>query len=130
ERTVAEIVGVASAVRLPVVPIGHGANLPQLDHFRERGVFVRHPAGFAMPRIPYRLGDALDPPVAPAPRLGEHDAALRAELREPAPVPPRAAGPGAQPRPLAGVRVVDFPAFWPAPLPPRTLPHPAPHLVQ
>ena len=43
ERTVDEIVGIASSMRLPVVPIGHGRNLPHLDHFQERGVFVRHP---------------------------------------------------------------------------------------
>jgi len=118
ERTVDEIVEVASALRLPVVPIGHGRNLPSLDHFRARGVFVRHPAGFAMPRIPYRLGELADPPVRPAPRLGEHDALLRAELAQaaaPAAVP-QAAAAGGRPRPLAGVRVVDFTAFWAGPV--------------
>ena len=119
ERTVDEIVEIASALRLPVVPIGHGRNLPHLDHFRERGVFVRHPAGFTMPRIPYRLGDAVDRPVAPAPRLGEHAAELHAELRAAAPArspAPPAASAGERPRPLAGVRVVDFTAFWAGPV--------------
>src|SRR5262249_42523166 len=87
------------------------------DHFRERRVFVRHPAGFAMPRIPYRLGDAEDPPVPPAPRLGEHDAALRAEVRAAAPEPPSPVAPSAgRPRPLAGGRRVDFTAFWAGPV--------------
>jgi crotonobetainyl-CoA:carnitine CoA-transferase CaiB-like acyl-CoA transferase len=117
ERTVDEIVEIASAMRLPVVPIGHGRNLPHLDHFRERGVFVRHPGGFVMPRVPYRLGDAPDRPVLPAPRLGEHDATLRAELALP---PPAGALPAARadgrPSPLAGLRVVDLTAFWAGPV--------------
>ena len=118
EHTVDEIVEIASAMRLPVVPIGHGRNLPQLDHFRERGVFVRHPGGFLMPRIPYRLGDAPDPPVRPAPRLGEHDAALRLDLEtsRPAPAAPVVRSGGARPQPLAGLRVVDFTAFWAGPV--------------
>jgi crotonobetainyl-CoA:carnitine CoA-transferase CaiB-like acyl-CoA transferase len=118
ERTVDEIVEIASAMRLPVVPIGHGRNLPHLDHFRERGVFVRHPGGFAMPRIPYRLGDAPDPPVRPAPRLGEHQGWLRDRLAAPRPAPAPPGGPGgeARPRPLAGLRVVDFTAFWAGPV--------------
>ena len=116
ERTVDEIVEIASAMRLPVVPIGHGRNLPTLDHFRERGVFVRHPGGFLMPRIPYRLGDASDPPVRPAPRLGEHTGELRAELAAPGPSGPATTDPDARPRPLAGLRVVDFTAFWAGPV--------------
>jgi len=55
ERTVDEIVEVASLMRIPVAPVGNGETLPEMDHLVARGVFVRNPAGFLQPRVPYRL---------------------------------------------------------------------------
>jgi crotonobetainyl-CoA:carnitine CoA-transferase CaiB-like acyl-CoA transferase len=113
-RTVAEIVELASMFRIPVSPVGNGHTVTEMDHFVERGVYVPHPGGFLQPRRPYRLGHHPDPDVRPAPRLGEHQGAVEAEVAPPA---PHAGAPvaAAAPRPLEGLRVVAFVAFWAGP---------------
>ena len=116
EHTVQEIVELASAFRIPVAPVGNGRTVLETDHFVERGVYVDHPAGFKQPRRPYRLGTLADPPVAHAPRLDAHAAELRAEAAEQVEAP-RTGAPDAPtaPRPLEGIRVVAFVAFWSGP---------------
>jgi crotonobetainyl-CoA:carnitine CoA-transferase CaiB-like acyl-CoA transferase len=108
ERTVAEIVELASAMRIPVAPIGDGENLPRTDHFVARGVFERHPGGFVAPRVPYRLERV--PPRVPerAPRLGEHS-------DSPVWPPITREDRGGEALPFAGLRVVDLSAFWAGP---------------
>jgi crotonobetainyl-CoA:carnitine CoA-transferase CaiB-like acyl-CoA transferase len=97
-RTTDEIIGLATAFRIPVAPIGHGENLPRCDHLVEREVFERSTDGLVAPRRPYRI-TWLDPPSSP-PR------------RAPWTGPP----PGSPPDlPLAGLRVADFTAFWAGP---------------
>lgn len=108
ERTVDEIVELASAMRIPVSPIGDGENLPRTDHFVARGVFERHPGGFVAPRVPYRLDRVPARVPAAAPRLGEH---AKDPLWAPIPREPRGGGP----LPFEGLRVVDLSAFWAGP---------------
>ena len=121
-RTTEEVVSEAVLLRIPVAPIGNGANLPEFDQFAQRGVYVPHPGGeFIQPRVPYR--NATHPSVAfrPAPYLGQHTQEVLEQL---------AAGPassvsarrdGTDPvaspdaLPLEGVRVVDMTAFWAGP---------------
>lgn len=114
ERTVAEIVELASLFRIPVSPVGNGRTVTEMDHFVAREVYVPHPGGFLQPRRPYRLGTLADPEIRSAPRLGEHQEAIEAEV-----APPRrhagAPEPAAASRPLEGVRVVAFVAFWAGP---------------
>jgi len=91
-RTVDEIVETASLFRIPMAPIGNGASIPEMDHFVERGVFRDNPAGFRQPRPPWRLS---------TPYAGGGDGPrLRTEFEG---------------LPLAGVRIVDFTAFWAGP---------------
>ena len=52
ERTVQELVDLASAFRIPVGPIGTGDKIASFDHFAERNVFVENPHGFTQPRPP------------------------------------------------------------------------------
>jgi crotonobetainyl-CoA:carnitine CoA-transferase CaiB-like acyl-CoA transferase len=92
QRTVDEIIEVATAYRIPVAPIGNGANLPERDHFAARGVFGRTAGGLTAPRRPYLIT-----------RSGEGSAA------------PRWTGPTEAGRPLSGLRVADFSAFWAGP---------------
>ena len=73
QHTTAEIVQLASELRIPVAPVLNGENIFDCDHFIARRVFVDDPTGsFKMPRRPWRMDDE-DPPLPrPSPRLGEH----------------------------------------------------------
>ena len=113
ERTVAEIVELATLFRIPMAPIGDGASIPEMDHFSERGVFARNPAGLRQPRPPWRMSSAEPAPLRPAPELGEHtdEVLVTASATVPATPSERPAGQ----LPLAGVRIVDLTAFWAGP---------------
>ena len=119
ERSVDEIVEIATAMRIPVAPIGNGKTLPETDHFRERGVFVRNPGGFLQPRPPWRLERTPMRPPAAAPRLGQHSDEIRGEAargRAAARAPLGAAEASCRPPlPFEGLRVVDLTAFWAGP---------------
>ena len=127
EHSIAEMVERASRLRIPVAPIGNGRSVVGFDHFVARGTFVANPGGgFQQPRPPYRMSRAELRPLAPAPRLGEHSAAILTEAdaarrhethgREPSDRGAATAGLVAPARlPLAGLRVVDFTAFWAGP---------------
>nr|CRL73380.1 putative acyl-CoA transferase/carnitine dehydratase [Mycolicibacterium komanii] len=109
ERTVAEIVELGQLFRLPLAPLGNGATIPSMDHLRERGVYVGNPAGFRQPRPPWLMSQARPAPVRTAPEVGEAD--------DESPWAARLfSGQSTSDRPpLAGVRVVDFTAFWAGP---------------
>ena len=109
ERTVAEIVELGQLFRLPLAPLGNGATIRDMDHFVQRGVYVENPAGFHQPRPPWLMSEARPAPIRQAPEVGEADGEpvwaprhLRIERPERTP-------------PLAGLRVVDFTAFWAGP---------------
>jgi crotonobetainyl-CoA:carnitine CoA-transferase CaiB-like acyl-CoA transferase len=114
-RTVAEIVDLASLLRIPVTPVGDGRTVLEMEQFVERGVYQDHPGGFRQPRRPYLLGHYPSPEPLPAPRLDADGAALAAELPELPPPPAGAPQAATPPRPLEGVRVVAFIAFWAGP---------------
>lgn len=133
-HTTEEIVEIASALRIPVTPVGTPETITSIDQFTARGVFVPNPrGGFLQPRPPYRIervGDG-EPtefrgrPFAPAPLLGEHTDAVdwqRAAAGWPwpaagagTPAGAGAADAGGRPLPLAGLRVLDLTAFWAGP---------------
>ena len=109
ERTVAEIVELGQLFRLPLAPLGNGATIPQMDHLVQRGVYVDNPAGFRQPRPPWLMSQARPAPIRPSPRIGDSDGQpLWAPRTHRNRVPDN--GP-----PLAGMRVVDFTAFWAGP---------------
>ncbi|MBW2698561.1 MAG: CoA transferase, partial [Deltaproteobacteria bacterium] len=114
ERSIDEIIDIASMLRIPAAPVGNGRTLPEMDHMKARGVFEQGPGGFLRPRPPYRIGGSELRPFGPAPGLGEHGAAIRAELAD---ARPRVlAGEGASALPLEGLRVVDMTTFWAGPI--------------
>jgi crotonobetainyl-CoA:carnitine CoA-transferase CaiB-like acyl-CoA transferase len=122
-HTTAEVLERCELLRVPAAPIGNGQNLPEMEHFAERGSFVRNPRGeFLQPRIPYRaerwapraFESAPLPPTAAEP----------AQWREVVARPPRrggregatqGGGAGDPARPLEGLRVLDATAFWAGP---------------
>ncbi len=109
ERTVDEIVELGQLFRLPIAPLGNGSTIPQMDHLRERGVYLDNPAGFRQPRPPWLMSAAAPAPVRPAPALGEADSESLWQPRESAKHTATAE------LPLAGVRIVDLTAFWAGP---------------
>jgi len=119
QHTVAEAVEKAELMRVPVAPIGNGRTVLETDQFVERGVFEKNPAGFAQPRVPYRLGVGENRPFGPAPALGQHTDEILAQrpARD-----ARALGVSAAPardavsKPMDGIVVVDFSAFWAGPV--------------
>jgi crotonobetainyl-CoA:carnitine CoA-transferase CaiB-like acyl-CoA transferase len=117
-RTTAEIVEVASALRIPVAPIGHGGNVAAMDHFAAGGFHQRSAEGdFLQPSPPFRFGGERPPEVGrPAPRLGPP---IGAATTGPAAAAPRGAALRSSPRstalPFEGLRIVDLTAFWAGP---------------
>ncbi|MCA1008869.1 CoA transferase [Rhodococcus hoagii] len=102
---------IASAMRIPVSPIGTPETVTENPHFADRGVFVENPAGFVQPRRPYLVDGVLPGAVGRAPALGEHDGAQPWAPR----VQPDRPLDESDAAPLAGVRVLDLTAFWAGP---------------
>jgi crotonobetainyl-CoA:carnitine CoA-transferase CaiB-like acyl-CoA transferase len=112
-HTVAEVLDVASAFRIPNAPVTNGADITGFEHFRARGSFAANPRDGALnPRPPYRFTSVPLRPPAPAPRLGEHtiDRATRGRRHR------ARHGAGERPSPFSGLRVLDMTSFWAGPL--------------
>jgi crotonobetainyl-CoA:carnitine CoA-transferase CaiB-like acyl-CoA transferase len=110
ERTVEEIVELGQLFRLPIAALGNGATIRDSAYARERGVFVRNPAGFHQPRTPWLMSRCQPASLRSAPSLGEADNTTPWPTRDKYRVPP------SDPRlPLEGVRIVDLTAFWAGP---------------
>lgn len=111
-QTVDEIRELATAFRIPNSPVANGANITELDHFRQRRTFTTNPRdGFTQPDHPYRMTPPLLRAPAPAPRLGEHTAQYR-QSRLPTRQAAAAASDGL---PFSGLRVLDMTTFWAGP---------------
>ncbi|HEX7095222.1 MAG TPA: CoA transferase [Acidimicrobiales bacterium] len=114
--TVDEIVELASAMRIPVAPVGNGATTPSFDHLRDGKFYEPNPTGgFIQPSVPYRFHTGPQPrPFEKPPLLGEHN-----ELhRHRQPRRARRSSDDASPatRPFDGVRIADFTTFWAGPI--------------
>ncbi|MCR9092587.1 MAG: CoA transferase [bacterium] len=117
-HSIDEIVELCIQLRIPVAPIGNGKTVLETDHMRARGFYREHPGGFRVPGVPFRFEDGDAAPLTKAPGLGEHDAEILGGLGpRPAARPPVGAGDA----PLAGLKVVDFTAFWAGPFAASTL---------
>lgn len=117
QHGVAEILELADALRVPAAPVGNGANVVEMDHFRERGVFVANPAGFLQPRRPYGFQGLETRDLRPAPGLDEHGPQVRAgEWWSAGGKRGQGALAEAPELPLTGLRVIDLTAFWAGPL--------------
>ena len=108
ERTVAEIVELGQLFRLPLAALGNGATVRGMDHLRERGVYVDNPAGFHQPRPPWLMSVAAPALIRSAPEIGANDTESLWEPRQ-------STSEAKAGRPLAGLRIVDFTAFWAGP---------------
>ena len=80
-RATADIVELATAMRVPVAEVGNGENLPHFDHLVDGGWFTTNAHGFTQPSVPYRLGGGATPrPFGVAPAIGRDTARLRAGI--------------------------------------------------
>ncbi len=110
ERTVAEIVELSQAMRIPAAAVNDGATVLDCPQFLEREFFVE--AGgddwsFRRPGAPFRLSRTPALPPRPAPFLGgQAPVAARPSDYLPADV---AADPS---MPFAGMKVLDLSTFW------------------
>lgn len=111
-HTIDEIVALCIELRIPVAPIGNGRTVLETEHMRERGFYRAHPAGFQVPGVPFAFEKGATAPLEAAPALGAHTDEVLDGL---APPPPAAPLPASDAAPLAGLKVVDFTAFWAGP---------------
>ncbi len=110
ERTIDEVLEVATAFRIPNAPIVDGANAPTYEHFQQRKTFRPNPTdGATNPRPPYRMSSVPLREPGPAPKLGEHTLDAGERL-------PRAPIEGRGPLPFSGLRVLDMTAYWAGPM--------------
>ncbi len=113
DKTIAEVIELASLLRIPVAPVCNGETVQQHEQLVDRGVFVPDAAGrFVQPRRPYCIDGVEPPKPRPAPALEA----------EPAPIAftsPRVdalRGLGGEGRlPLEGLRILDLTAWWAGP---------------
>jgi crotonobetainyl-CoA:carnitine CoA-transferase CaiB-like acyl-CoA transferase len=115
QHTTAELLELATLLRIPCGPVGNAATVTAFDHFVDQGTFVTNPNGrFVQPRVPYRLSGLSGRPFEPAPALDEHAGTIdwSAALEDPE---DGAGGGGGGAWPLAGVRVLDLTAWWAGP---------------
>ncbi|HZC91102.1 MAG TPA: CoA transferase, partial [Mycobacterium sp.] len=108
ERTVAEIVELSQALRIPAAPIADGASALESPQYAKRGFFVeggRQDWSFRRPGPPFRLSKTPAAPVRPAPRLGDSSPGASR--------PRRPAESLADPSlPFRGLKVLDLSTFW------------------
>ncbi len=116
-RATAEIVELATLLRIPVAEVGNGATLPKFPHLVDGGWFVREPGRIraAVGALSTRRGRGAASPRAGTDRRTGHRAPTRAGS------PPfrravAAPSPAEVPLPLAGVRIIDLTAFWAGPI--------------
>jgi crotonobetainyl-CoA:carnitine CoA-transferase CaiB-like acyl-CoA transferase len=100
ERTVADIMELSQAMRIPAAPVNDGASVLQCAQFAQRGFFVAggsRPDTWSFPRpgSPFRFSKA---PVASKTPVAQHR-----------PTPWLEASPSL---PFAGLRVLDLSTFW------------------
>ncbi|MEX0664500.1 MAG: CoA transferase [Acidimicrobiia bacterium] len=112
KNTVADVVERAALFRVPAAAIGNGQTLPQFEHLVARQVFVANPrGGFLQPRPPFRSNRMPAVSLRAAPRVGQ-DASPGWRAGQPV---TRELTAEQEPRPLAGVKVLDLTAFWAGP---------------
>jgi crotonobetainyl-CoA:carnitine CoA-transferase CaiB-like acyl-CoA transferase len=114
-RSVDEIVELSGQMRIPVAPIGNGETVLRTDHMIARDFYRDHPAGFRVPGVPFRLEKGDMAPLSASRPLGADTEEVLASIGKQPPRSAKAKELDAESKPLAGIKVVDFTAFWAGP---------------
>jgi crotonobetainyl-CoA:carnitine CoA-transferase CaiB-like acyl-CoA transferase len=112
QKTTAEVIELASLLRIPVAPICNGETVQAHEQLKARGAYGPDAEGrFVRPRRPYRIDDIDPAPPGKAPRLGAHTHSAGFDAR------PAVTGESGSPDalPLAGLRILDLTAWWAGP---------------
>jgi len=115
QRSTAEVIEFASALRLPVAPVNNGETLTKFEQSVARGWYQKNPyTGFLQPTPTYTMhGEVAPRPTGPSPKLGEHNG----DLKDIAATHKRATPVGeAKHLPFEGLRIIDFTAYWAGPI--------------
>ncbi|MEB4209706.1 CoA transferase [Mycobacterium sp. 94-17] len=110
-KTTDEIIDTAVALRIPVAPIATPGSVTSIDHFVQRGVFVKSVRGALQPRVPYRSSAFGARTGVVPPDVGADTGAVHWPARTASAVVD-----DVNDLPLQGIRVADFTAFWAGPL--------------
>ena len=119
-RETAEIIELASLLRIPVAPVCNGQTVQSHEQLTTRKVFQADAQGrFTQPRRPYRIDDTEPPAPAQAPALGGHTNKAVYEDRPSSETAPYNRGhvqvPSQPHLPLSGLRILDMTAWWAGP---------------
>jgi crotonobetainyl-CoA:carnitine CoA-transferase CaiB-like acyl-CoA transferase len=108
-HTADEVEAACVEARVPAAIVGNGAELPRFEQLAARDVYVQQPGeSWIRPRAPFRFHGVGDRELVACAPAGSPP--------NPRPETERHGANGARPeRPLAGVRVLDFTAFWAGP---------------
>ncbi len=114
QHSAAEAVDICAAARVPAAVVGNGALLPEFDQPKARGSFVTQPGeAWIRPRAPFRFSAVPDRVLSPPVPVVPSDLWSDAPGTNPHTGNTSTRKPGE--RPLTGIRVIDFTAFWSGP---------------
>ena len=113
-RTAEQVVEDCARERVPAAVVGNGALLPTFDQLMARQVFVPQPGErWIRPRAPFRFSGVPDRPLRAPEQASSRDRPAwsdRAAARG-----PRSTAEQVGAKPFAGLKVLDFTAFWSGP---------------
>jgi crotonobetainyl-CoA:carnitine CoA-transferase CaiB-like acyl-CoA transferase len=121
QHRVEDLLEEAATFRVPAAPVVGPSMLPEIEPFRSMGIYRRPPSGrFLAPRPPYSFSRSELRALGDAPALGQHNGMVPpAGRRAPAPGEGTSVAPSPDPLgtglPFAGLRIIDFTAFWAGP---------------
>lgn len=107
QQTVAEIVELAQALRIPAAPVNDGATVSACPQYTARGFFVSSGGpgwSFQRPGSPFRFAKTPVPQPRPAPNLGAGAGPWATAARS--------LNTTEGPLPFSGLRVLDLTTFW------------------
>jgi crotonobetainyl-CoA:carnitine CoA-transferase CaiB-like acyl-CoA transferase len=120
-RTTAEIVELATGLRIPSTEVGNGATIPVMEHFAADGFYQRNSeGGFLQPAPPFRFHPPLPDTSGQGCDSGDRPSPAARTVGAAGLAGPQAPHHGAR-RPLEGLRVADFTSFWAGPFMAHTL---------